>query len=55
MLVNKHVSSHNTYIVATVHVCVVLRMHRLVRYMYDICVMLIRRNCVHGLLKLLVV
>ena len=39
----------------TAHAYVVLCMHRLVQYIHDVCMMHIRRNCVHGLPKLLVV
>ena len=37
------------------HTCVVLHVHRLVSHMHDVCVIHIRRNSVHGHLKLLVV
>ena len=41
--------------VALRHTYVVLRMHRVVRHIHDICAIHIRRNSVHGHLKLLMV
>ena len=48
-------SKQSQYLHCTAHAYVVLRMRRLVQHIHDVCEMHNRRNCVHGLPKLLVV